>query len=77
LHSEITLNGVTSSWFNGNLPFPKPDINGNCNFQTGVGFMESGKTSCINTILQLKNACTTLLNPKYITDNLRVLTGSD
>jgi len=42
MHSEININGVTSSWFNGNLPFPKPDINGNCNFQTGVGFMESG-----------------------------------
>lgn len=39
--------------------------------------MESGSTSCITTIFSLKNACSTLLNPKYITDNLRVLTGSD
>jgi Protein of unknown function (DUF1619) len=77
VHSEVSFNGVTSSWLNGNLPFPKPDINGNCNFYAGIGFMESSTTRCVNTVASLKNACTTLLNPQYLADNLRVLTGSD
>lgn len=77
LHSEVSVNGITSSWLNGNLPFPKPDVYGSCNFYAGIGFMESGTTRCVNTVASLKNACTTLLNPKYLADSLRVLTGSD
>lgn len=53
VHSEVSLNGVNINWLNGNLPFPKPDINGNCNFYAGTGFMESGTTRCVNTVASL------------------------
>jgi hypothetical protein len=77
IHSEISIGDSRISWLNGNLPFPKPDLNGKCNFFAGAGFMESGTTQCTAVIPNLKDTCANLLNPQFWVDNLRVMTGSD
>jgi hypothetical protein len=77
IHAEINLGDQRISWLNGNLPFPKPDLNGNCNFYAGVGFMENSQNKCTSTVKNLKDKCTTLLNPQFLADNLKVMLGTD
>ena len=75
MHSELKIAASTVSWLNSNLPFPRPDVYGRCNFFEGVGFMEEGISKCNHIVTDLENTCTTILNPRYFAEYLQVFAG--
>lgn len=55
IHAKLTVPGVvgTLNWLNGNLPFPKPDVNGKCNAYSAVSFMKNQKSQCTAVVANL------------------------
>ena len=39
--------------------------------------MENSQNKCTSTVKNLKEKCTTLLNPQFLADNLKVMLGTD
>ena len=54
MKSVLIPDGVNKiTWLDGNLPFPQSDLSGNCNFYSGVGFMETSSQSCTFVVTNL------------------------
>lgn len=79
MKSFLILNGLDKiTWLNNNLPYPRSDLSGNCNFFAGsAGFMETGSQSCTFVAKNLANSCSSILNPTFLTSYLRVNGGPD
>jgi hypothetical protein len=73
----MRIDDKSLSWLNGILPFPKPDVNGKCNFFAGASFMETASSQCTTVVTDFERSCQTLLNPKFLVDNISVKAGTD
>jgi len=71
MRMQRTVGGVATI---GTFSLPEPDVNGVCNNNYAVHFLENKETSCTQ-IRTLKKHCTSSLNPTSISSMLEVLAG--